>query len=333
MTSQYTEVPTREAFEQQQQAVGVIASHTGQLVDHELRLQAQQQRGDSLENRIAVLEADASDPTPAPLPEEPPDPGPEPDEPPEEPAPPPADGRTWRTIRAVDFDESMNALWSHFSPTGTGGSVLLKGPGVVGSCYLQITRPHQARVVGDVLMLEQLPSDPQWKGSVGYRVELHPQDGAPSNGTVRRYRAHRRYPLDWNPGVQPDSNQTYSVGPQWHGGGGMPKGSSPLWAGKTIKGAAKPRLLIDRKLLDSRWEHIASPVLEYDPGRWYAEEWEIKWSTGTDGYVIFKRDGQRLYEFRGRTMYASTTASLKWGIYGQPLRVHYREVIIEELLA
>ena len=65
---------------------------------------------------------------------------------------------------------------------------------------------------------------------------------------------------------------------------------------------------------DGRKARMSSPI-QYD--RWYDWHWQIKWSTGSDGYVNFWVDGQQIAAFRGPSVMTSGGPPyLEWGWYG-----------------
>ena len=59
----------------------------------------------------------------------------------------------------------------------------------------------------------------------------------------------------------------------------------------------------------------ASSVLKYD--RWYDWRWQIKWSTGSDGFVNFWLGARRVASMTGATVAPWSAAPwLQWGWYG-----------------
>jgi hypothetical protein len=47
--------------------------------------------------------------------------------------------------------------------------------------------------------------------------------------------------------------------------------------------------------------HQSGTLMTTQPNKWYKMRWEIKWSTGTDGYIRLYIDNVLYYSFTGKT--------------------------------
>lgn len=253
--------------------------------------------GDDLDNRLRALEGS----TPAPV--------------------PPAD--RWTVLHRLDPGAWLDSYLAQADAT-----VMLGAEDI----SLQRGTREQAQLVvqpsrGAALRLELLPNDPQWKGTQGYRVELQFPDFA-LPGSVRRYRWQQYFPTDWNPGDNPRITWGETIVGQLHAGGTIPP--SPMWALRLRKPTSPPLIRFDRKDLAGRWQYEGITAA-FEVARWYEVEIEALWSIASDGYMIWRIDGEQAYRFDGPTMLALTRPYFKLGLYGEPARVLVRAIEIATL--
>lgn len=147
--------------------------------------------------------------------------------------------------------------------------------------------------------------------SSGYRSEMQ-YDGSqlnPSEGV-------------WEYDVYYEGWKSFSGGGhsvQWHPNSGT---GSAVLSLQNYGG----RFNVVRTLNDSKGNiHQSGTLKDTKPNTWYTFRWEIKWSTGSDGYIRFYIDNELYYTFTGRTADNTGTPYFKlgqnrWNLGTSPLK-------------
>jgi chitodextrinase len=227
------------------------------------------------------------------------------------PPPPPPSGGTavddFTDIKNNVFTQIFEYRWAPPSPTWT---VLgyVGHPWDDGSGVFELSTPH-----GPGFRIVQNEDVPRGSGAlVGMADVDHFVDQQNYLGTVTDFSGMVMFPRSGNPNGFPqygDWNLLWEF-TQNHGTDNafgvdaLAPGGPTLYA--TTFNPSNPGT--DRKAR-------ASSPIEYD--RWYSWRWQVKWSSGSDGYSNFWVDGQQIAAFTGQTVNPGLGPPyIEWGFYG-----------------
>ena len=142
---------------------------------------------------------------------------------------------------------------------------------------------------GTVLLL---PSDPQYRGSLGFRSEWQSEFLAEA-GNEYSYGASYYLPADWNQGVNPRTFDDRIIF-QFHEG----NGKSPTFS--LHLDAANERIFVRNRRPNGVFDALWSTELEIE--RWYDFAFRVHWSRDNDGFFQIYLDGRLQYEYTGQTL-------------------------------
>ncbi len=187
-----------------------------------------------------------------------------------------------------------------------------------------------------------LPDDPQWKLTKGYRAEWHGVD-AVEMGIERWQGISYWLPVDWHQGDNPNTWNNRIIF-QWHSTGrqsivdGVIVGPvSPIYGLRIIQNEDGARLSFYRKdaYINSRGQLRGRNVELWETplvtSKWYDFVFNTIWDSNTGVKIVVYLNGDIVYQkFNFASLDAPTKVYSKWGIYGQPTRVIFDEMMIAE---
>lgn len=141
-------------------------------------------------------------------------------------------------------------------------------------------------------------------GTGSFRSEVRGSDPQISSG----YRSEQEYSTRYYPQANPaEGVYEYDVYYEnWKAVSGG--GHSIQWHPESSSGGAVLSLQnyggkfnVVRSLGGTNYHQSASTQITTQPNKWYKMRWEIKWSTGSDGYIRLYIDNALYYSFNGRT--------------------------------
>jgi len=169
---------------------------------------------------------------------------------------------------------------------------------------------------GTVLLL---PSDPQYRGNLGYRAEWQSSAYGDEGGEYA-YSASYYLPTDWNQGTNPGTFDDRIIF-QFHEGSGSPVFSLHI-------DADEEEFFVRHKRVSGGFAKLWST--DFETEQWYDFAFRVRWSDSSDGFFQVYLDGRLVHQYTGRTLTDGGRTYTKWGIYGQPTRLVVDEVSIVE---
>jgi len=149
----------------------------------------------------------------------------------------------------------------------------------------------------------------QLVGSGGKKTEVHDNTHTRGMGFTDEFSGKFMFPAAGNPDGFPRNFPSWNVFWDHHGSGRV-----PFFMGiDTTEVPYRNTIYVESVAGGNVRKAHAPAELVYD--RWYSFRYQIKWSSGSDGFVKWYLDGQLLADWTGPTIDAGDNVNLQFGFY------------------